>query len=55
MKNFKSIDKEGFFFIDAPGGTGKAFTGPALIKAWYGRGEVSLAMVSSGIAVLLLP
>ena len=56
-KTFKSIDeaKEGFFFIDAPGGTSKTFTASALIKERHGRGEVALAMASSGIAALLLP
>ena len=42
------------FFIDGPGGTGKTFLYNTLLTKVRGRGEIALAMASSGIAALLL-
>ena len=42
------------FFIDAPGGIGKTFLYNTLLTKVRGRGEIALAMASSGIAALLL-
>ena len=38
------------FFINGPGGTGKTFLYNTLLTKVRGRGEISLAMASSGIA-----
>uniref|UniRef100_A0A0L8HA54 ATP-dependent DNA helicase n=1 Tax=Octopus bimaculoides TaxID=37653 RepID=A0A0L8HA54_OCTBM len=43
------------YFLDAPGGTEKTFvTNLVLAKVWQKK-EISLAVVSSGITVTLLP
>ena len=39
----------------APGGTGKIFVFQALVDMLRGRGEIVLAVASSGLAALLLP
>ena len=41
-------------FVDAPGGTGKTFTFNAILGAVRARGEIALAVASSGIAAILL-
>ena len=42
------------FFVDGPGGTGKTFLYNTLLAKIRSRGEIALAMASSGIAALLL-
>jgi flagellar biosynthesis GTPase FlhF len=42
------------FFIDGPGGTGKTFLYNLIISKVRSRGEIALAVASSGIAALLL-
>jgi hypothetical protein len=44
----------GLFFLDGPGGTGKTFVENLLLATVRGRGEIALAVASSGIAALLL-
>ena len=41
-------------FIDAPGGTGKTFSANCLLNAVRAKGEIALAVASSGIAAILL-
>tara|TARA_B110001452_G_scaffold118768_1_gene98544 strand:+ start:1079 stop:4696 length:3618 start_codon:yes stop_codon:yes gene_type:complete len=41
-------------FLDAPGGTGKTFCANTLLAGVRSRGEVALAVASSGIAAILL-
>lgn len=41
-------------FVDAPGGTGKTFTFNVILGAVRARGEIALAVASSGIAAILL-
>ena len=41
-------------FVDAPGGTGKTFTFNAILGAVRAKGEIALAVASSGIAAILL-
>ena len=43
------------YFIDGPGGTGKTFIYNFLLKYIRGKGEIALAVASSGIAAVLLP
>ena len=43
-----------FFFLDAPGGTGKTFLFNAILEDTRADGKVALAVASSGIAALLL-
>ncbi|XP_026475891.1 uncharacterized protein LOC113381100 [Ctenocephalides felis] len=47
-------DLEGFFFLDAPGGTGKAFLLSLLLAKIRSQNDVALALASSGIAATLL-
>ena len=42
------------YFVDAPGGTGKTFTFNTILASVRARGEIALAVASSGIAALLL-
>jgi len=42
------------FFVDGQGGAGKTFIYNVLLAAVRSRGQVALAMASSGIAALLL-
>ena len=44
----------GLFFIDGPGGTGKTFVESLLLAYVRSRGQVALAIASSGIASILL-
>jgi hypothetical protein len=44
----------GLFFLDGPGGTGKTFVENLLLATVRGRGDIALAVASSGIAALLL-
>src|SRR5205807_1019280 len=42
------------FFIDGPGGTGKTFVYNSLLAYVRSKGNIALAVASSGIAALLL-
>ena len=42
------------FFIDCPGGTGKTFLYNTLLAYVRSKGNIALAVASSGIAALLL-
>ncbi|KAL8624599.1 hypothetical protein ACOMHN_045134 [Nucella lapillus] len=44
----------GFFFLDAPGGTGKTFLINLLLAKVRKQGEIAIAVASSGIAATLL-
>lgn len=44
----------GFFFLDAPGGTGKTFLISLILATIRSRSEIALALASSGIAATLL-
>ena len=44
----------GIMFLDAPGGTGKTFLTNFILAEVRSRGEIALAMASSGIAATLL-
>src|SRR5256885_9466971 len=48
----KSVGK--VFFIDGPGGTGKTFVYNSLLAYVRSKGDIALAVASSGIAALLL-
>lgn len=41
-------------FVDAPGGTGKTYTFNTILDAVRARGDIALAVASSGIAAILL-
>nr|XP_025611281.1 uncharacterized protein LOC112703866 [Arachis hypogaea] len=47
--------KNGVFFIDGPGGSGKTFLYRAIIAYLRSKGHIVLVTVSSGIAATLLP
>jgi ATP-dependent DNA helicase PIF1 len=47
--------KPGFFFLYGYGGTGKTYIWRALSAALRSKGEIVLAVASSGIAALLIP
>ena len=53
----ESVDKQdgGLFFIGAPGGTGKTFLISTLLSHVRGKGDIAVAMATSGIAATLLP
>ena len=44
----------GLFFLDAPGGTGKTFVFNTLLSKWRSKGEIAMAVGSSGIGAILL-
>ena len=44
----------GFYFLDAPGGTGKTFTLNLILAKVRSQGRIALATASSGIAATLL-
>lgn len=44
-----------FFFLEAPGGTGKTFLISLILAHIRSRGQFALAVASSGIAATLLP
>ena len=49
------INKEdGMFFIDAPGGTGKTFLFNTILSYYRSKGEIAIAVATSGISALLL-
>ncbi|MCH79314.1 helicase-like protein, partial [Trifolium medium] len=48
-------NRPGFFFLYGYGGTGKTYIWRALSAAIRSRGEIVLAVASSGIAALLIP
>ncbi|XP_074356466.1 uncharacterized protein LOC141696185 [Apium graveolens] len=52
----ESVDKDigGFYFVYGPGGTGKTFLWSTIIARLRGEGKIVLAVVSSGIASLLI-
>ena len=52
-----SVEKQdgGLFFIGAPGGTGKTFLISTLLSHVRGKGDIAVAMATSGIAATLLP
>ena len=50
-----NIDKGGFWFLDAPGGTGKTFLTKLILANVRKNGHKALAVASSGIAATLLP
>ena len=43
------LDKGGFFFLDAPGGTGKTFVTNLLLAEVRQKKGIALAVASSGI------
>ncbi|RZF47833.1 hypothetical protein LSTR_LSTR012848 [Laodelphax striatellus] len=47
-------DQGGMFFLDAPGGTGKNFLINLILAKIQEKGEIALAVASSGIAATLL-
>jgi hypothetical protein len=48
-------EKGGFWFLDAPGGTGKTFLTKLILANVRKSGHTALAVASSGIAATLLP
>lgn len=44
----------GFYFLDAPGGTGKTFLISLLLATFRSQNKIALALASSGIAATLL-
>ncbi|GBL76141.1 hypothetical protein AVEN_234427-1 [Araneus ventricosus] len=49
-----SAGQGGFFFLDAPGGTGKTFLISLLLAEIRSKNGIALAVASSGIAATLL-
>ena len=47
--------RDGLFFLNGPGGTGKTFVYQAISHAIRGQGKIVLCVASSGIASILLP
>lgn len=47
-------DQGGFFFLDAPGGTGKTFLISLILAKTRSQQKIGLAFESSGIAATLL-
>ncbi|CAL5322319.1 unnamed protein product [Camellia sinensis] len=47
--------KQGCFFIDGPGGTGKTFLYKALLAAIRSKNYIALATATSGVAASILP
>ena len=43
------------FFLDGPGGTGKTFVYSLLLDTIRSRGDIAIAVASSGLAALLMP
>ncbi|KAL8602254.1 hypothetical protein ACOMHN_022767 [Nucella lapillus] len=50
----EALEQGGFFFLDAPGGTGKTFLINLLLSKVRQRGDIAIAVASSGIAATLL-
>lgn len=48
-----SAGQGGFFFLDAPGGTGKTFVISLILAEIRSNNGIALAVASSGIATLL--
>lgn len=46
--------RDGIFFIDGPGGTGKTFLENMILARVRSTGDIALAVASSGIAAILL-
>src|SRR5215467_8441963 len=53
-KNDNENDLKNFYFLDAPGGTGKTFVFNTLLARVRKVGDIALAVATSGIAALLL-
>ncbi|KAL8621837.1 hypothetical protein ACOMHN_046041 [Nucella lapillus] len=49
-----ALEQGQFFFLDAPGGTGKTFLINLLLSKVWQRGDITIAVASSGIAATLL-
>lgn len=49
------VGQGGVFFLDGPGGTGKTFLYRALLAYVRSRGNIALAVATSGVAASLLP
>ncbi|XP_059051905.1 uncharacterized protein LOC131846585 [Achroia grisella] len=54
LMNAIDVGKGGFFFLDAPGGTGKTFLMSLILATVRARSEIAVAVASSGIAATLL-
>ena len=50
-----NLNQGGFWFLDAPGGTGKTFLTKLILANVRKNGHKALAVASSGIAATLLP
>nr|XP_016481825.1 PREDICTED: ATP-dependent DNA helicase pif1-like [Nicotiana tabacum]XP_016481826.1 PREDICTED: ATP-dependent DNA helicase pif1-like [Nicotiana tabacum]XP_016481827.1 PREDICTED: ATP-dependent DNA helicase pif1-like [Nicotiana tabacum]XP_016481828.1 PREDICTED: ATP-dependent DNA helicase pif1-like [Nicotiana tabacum]XP_016481829.1 PREDICTED: ATP-dependent DNA helicase pif1-like [Nicotiana tabacum]XP_016481830.1 PREDICTED: ATP-dependent DNA helicase pif1-like [Nicotiana tabacum]XP_016481831.1 PR len=48
-------EKQGTFFVDGPGGTGKTFLYRALLATIRSQGFIALATATSGVAASILP
>ena len=46
--------EDGMFFIDAPGGTGKTFLFNTILAYYRSKGDIAIAVATSGISALLL-
>ena len=49
-----NVGNGGFYFLDAPGGTGKTFLISLILDTIRSQGKIALALASSGIAATLL-
>ena len=49
-----NVGNGGFYFFDAPGGTGKTFLISLILNTIRSQGKIALALASSGIAATLL-
>ena len=54
-KIVSELDAGGFWFLDAPGGTGKTFLSKLLLAKIRSEDQIAIAVASSGIAATLLP
>ena len=56
-KILQTIDcgRDGIFFVDGPGGTGKTYLYRALLANVRSRGMIALATTTSGVAASILP
>ena len=54
-KIISKLDAGGFWFLDAPGGTGKTFLSKLLLAKVRSEDKIAIAVASSGIAATLLP
>ena len=49
-----TASKDGLFFLDAPGGTGKTYLLSCVVAQMRSKGEIVLCTASSGLAAILL-